>query len=439
MTDLPAGWEWSTLGELGTEAREPVTPEHGVLYELWSVPSFNTGHPEQCDGEEIGSAKLVVQPSDVLVCKINPRINRVWLVQQNRDCIPQIASPEWLVLRVPRDFQPTLAPYLQWYLSSPDFRSWISSAVSGVTGSHTRAKAGTILSQPVPVPPLAEQRRIVTALEDHLSHLKLGNKLRAVERRVDELRRAHLLQLRSTAIERGAVMKPLGSVASTSLGKMIDAKRNTGQPTPYLRNINVRWRKFDLSEVLTAPMGDAERERLILRRGDLLVCEGGEPGRCAIWQDDRYMTYQKALHRVRVGPTVSTEWLAIMIEEAVRNGRVNSLLTGTTIKHLPQEKLRSLTLPIPSLDSQARLVDHFSSAVKVEDRLFDSLKAIRARSENLRQSLLTEAFAGRLVRQDPGDEPAAELLGRIRAERAVAGPKRRGRRTAGPVQKETLL
>lgn len=78
----------------------------------------------------------------------------------------------------------------------------------------------------------------------------------------------------------------LGSIAETNLGKMLDAKKNKGVPRPYLRNINVRWGSFDLSDLLEMRIQDEEVERYSVRKGDLIICEGGEPGRCAIWKDE---------------------------------------------------------------------------------------------------------------------------------------------------------
>lgn len=164
MTDaLPPGWAWACLGDLGTEVRGQISPSPGTAYDLYSVPAFPTGQPEHVDGESIRSGKRPVEEHDVLLCKINPRINRVWTVGPSHG-LSQIASTEYLVLR---PHEPRTAAYLRYYLSSPRFRDWIRLAVEGATGSHTRAKSGPILEQSVPVPPLAEQERIVAVIEEH--------------------------------------------------------------------------------------------------------------------------------------------------------------------------------------------------------------------------------------------------------------------------------
>ena len=164
-TDLPPGWAWARLGDLGVEIRGQHTPEPGVTYDLYSVPTFPTGRPERIDGSQVKSGKRPVQPGDVLLCKINPRINRVWIVGE-AEGFQQIASIEYLVLR---PHEPRMARFVQQYLSSPKFRDWIRLSVEGATGSHTRAKSGPILEQAIPIAPLAEQERIVAAIEEHFS------------------------------------------------------------------------------------------------------------------------------------------------------------------------------------------------------------------------------------------------------------------------------
>lgn len=101
---------------------------------------------------------------------------------------------------------------------------------------------------------------------------------------------------------------PLGEIADTQLGKMLDAKKNEGEYHPYLGNDNVQWGGIGLSEVKEMRFKESELAKFALRSGDLLVCEGGDPGRCAIWNSDEEMYYQKALHRVRAHEGVLDNW-----------------------------------------------------------------------------------------------------------------------------------
>ncbi len=171
MTDL-AVWSCFALSDLGREINDTVRPQRGVTYDLFSVPAYAAGHPERIDGSQIGSSKKVVRAGDVLICKINPRINRVWLVGPE-DGLPQLASPEYLAFRLSSDF-PELGPWLVWYLRSPGFRRWITLNVEGATGSHTRAKSGPILRQSVPIAPRQERETILSAVQQQFTRLDVA-------------------------------------------------------------------------------------------------------------------------------------------------------------------------------------------------------------------------------------------------------------------------
>ena len=97
----------------------------------------------------------------------------------------------------------------------------------------------------------------------------------------------------------------LEQITDSRLGKMLDKEKNTGIPRKYLRNVNVRWLKFDLSDLLEMKIEESEVKKYTVEKNDLVICEGGEPGRCAVWEEDEPMFYQKALHRVRfIAPKV---------------------------------------------------------------------------------------------------------------------------------------
>ena len=102
----------------------------------------------------------------------------------------------------------------------------------------------------------------------------------------------------------------LGDITESCLGKMLDAEKNKGEYEPYLANINVRWGEFDLDNLSQMRFEEKEQERYGIRYGDLIMCEGGEPARCAIWRDEiPNMKIQKALHRIRPKDCVDVEYL----------------------------------------------------------------------------------------------------------------------------------
>lgn len=102
-------------------------------------------------------------------------------------------------------------------------------------------------------------------------------------------------------------------VAHSRLGKMLDNAKNIGNELPYLRNTNVQWDLIELDDIKQMKIDDNEKDELALRYGDLLICEGGEPGRCAIWKHhNKEMYFQKALHRARPYQGVMAEYLQIL-------------------------------------------------------------------------------------------------------------------------------
>lgn len=145
----------------------------------------------------------------------------------------------------------------------------------------------------------------------------------------------------------------LGDHIHSNLGKMLDQNKNKGDLQPYLGNSNVRWGYFDLENLSLMKFEEHESDRYGIRKGDLIICEGGEPGRCAIWEDDvPNMKIQKALHRVRPRPGLTSEYLYYWFLYFGRTGQLDAYFTGTTIKHLTGKALFELPIKIPTLDEQ---------------------------------------------------------------------------------------
>ena len=173
MSRLPEGWVEVELGEVWPRGRRSsVVPskEQDRRFELYSVPSFETGAPERLQGSEIGSSKQEVTPGSVLLCRINPRINRVWMVgEAGRD--PQVASTEWISLaRVP-GVAPRFAMYA---LQTPHVRQYLTSSVSGVGGSLMRVRMDALWRTKIPLAPVPEQHRIVAKIESVFAKLDEG-------------------------------------------------------------------------------------------------------------------------------------------------------------------------------------------------------------------------------------------------------------------------
>ena len=194
---------------------------------------------------------------------------------------------------------------------------------------------------------------------------------------------------------------------------MLDKLKNEGCYMSYLRNINVRWGCFDLTDVLKMRFKDDEVERYMIEKGDLVLCEGGEPGRCAIWDKANPIMFQKALHRIRCHGGVLNEYLKYVIEDYAKANKLEEYYTGSTIKHLTGESLVSILFPLPPIKEQERIVQEIQRYLSLVAIIENNKENLLAAIKQAKSKVLDLAIHGKLVLQDPNDEPASELLKRI--------------------------
>ena len=180
-------------------------------------------------------------------------------------------------------------------------------------------------------------------------------------------------------------------VGEQRLGKMLDAQKNSGELKPYLRNTNVQWMRFELDNVKQMRVEEREEGELRLKNGDLLICEGGEPGRCAIWHGEvAEMYFQKALHRVRPCNAILSEFLALTLQIDCLNEFLANYFTGATIKHLTGRSLSEYPVPIPPLAEQRRIIAKVDELFVLVDELETQLAASRTVAQNLLAALVRE-------------------------------------------------
>ena len=174
--------------------------------------------------------------------------------------------------------------------------------------------------------------------------------------------------------------RKMGNVAQMCLGKMLDKEKNKGEFKPYLANINVRWGGFDFLNLNKMRFEESENERYSLKFGDLVICEGGEPGRCAIWKDEiPEMKIQKALHRVRVNENYSNQFVYYRFLLAGKTGELKNHFIGSTIKHLTGVGLKQVEFTFPSLDEQQKIASVLSvldSKIELNNRINTELEAM---------------------------------------------------------------
>ena len=188
--------------------------------------------------------------------------------------------------------------------------------------------------------------------------------------------------------------KSLNEVAEFRLGKMLDQEKNRGDLMPYLANVNVRWGEFDLRDLREMRFEHDELEAFGLKFGDIVMCEGGEPGRCAIWKEQRPgMMIQKAIHRIRCRENMNHVYLYRSLRHDGQSGQLATLFTGATIKHLPREKLAKVTVVVPP----ARLMDLFLIYARPIENQLRLLEAANRRASEARDLLLPRLMSGEIA------------------------------------------
>ncbi|MCB9087920.1 MAG: restriction endonuclease subunit S [Calditrichae bacterium] len=192
----------------------------------------------------------------------------------------------------------------------------------------------------------------------------------------------------------------IGAEFTIQLGKMLDSEKNTGIPKPYVGNRAVQWGWVDVSNLEFMKMTPSDLQRFRLRNGDLLVCEGGEIGRCAIWNetlDECY--YQKALHRLRPKSGYNVTFMLNVLRLLASNGFLLNFVTQTSIAHLPKEKLELVPIPLPPTKAEQQAI---AEALSDADALIESLEQLLAKKRLLKQGAMQELLTGK--RRLPGFE-----------------------------------
>ena len=190
-------------------------------------------------------------------------------------------------------------------------------------------------------------------------------------------------------MKQGWEIKKLGEVCESDLGKTLNQSKDKGELRPYLCAINVLWDKFDFTTLKETRFEESELERYSVRKGDLLICEGGDIGRAAIWEYDYVMQYQNALHRVRLNDSVLSRFLLLYLKHLKDSGVLDTKYgKGVTIKHLVKSSLLSIPIPVPPREEQERIVEELDCLSGVIEKKREQLKQLDA----LAQSIFYQMF-----------------------------------------------
>lgn len=444
MSDLPWGWEWATLEDLA--AAEPRAMTDGPFGSNLKSSHYVDSGPRVIRLQNIGLGKFIdekahiseqhfealraheAEAGDLVIASLGQDLPRACLVPASLGSA--IVKADCIRVRL----HPSVdAHYLNYALQRPELRHTVADRIHGV--GRPRLGMANVKELSVPLAPRAEQERIVAAIEEHLSRLDAAEAAaRSGERRINALERSIIRQASSSlAPPRHWRIATVADAGSVGLGLQRSPKRHSGpNMRPYLRVANVFEDRIDDSDVMSMDMTDSEWERFKLRNDDVLLNEGQSPellGRPSIYRGNPPdVAFTNSLIRFQAADGVDPEWALLVFRSHMHNRRfMREAQITTNIAHLAAGRFKTVEFPIPPLDEQRARVKEARAQMEACSRLRSEVATARKRAAALHRSILAAAFFGKLVPQDPGDEPASVLLGRMRAERATATSNKRTR------------
>lgn len=427
--EVPENWAWVRLGDVNKYISKSVNPisEPDKIFELYSVPSMVDNYPEIIAGSDIGSSKQSVCKKDVLLCKINPRINRVWKVSQFTDN-ELIASSEWIVIRNNH----IDANYLMYCFQSKYFREFMLSNVSGVGGSLMRAQPKYVQTYPIPLPPLSEQQRIVERIEE------LFAKLDEAKERLQEVadsfavRKAAILHKAFTGeltkqwrLENGVSDESWEEKKGEDFFEYVTsgsrgwAKYYSDKGSIFVRmgNLNHGTIELDLSDIQYVELPDqVEGQRSKLQKNDILISITADVGMIGLVREDMdaYINQHVALARPK--NDLYAEFLAWYFVSDVGLQQMQNKQRGATKIGLGLQDIRSIILKIPTLPEQHEIVRLIDDLLARERSAQQATEQALASIDLMKKSILARAFRGELGTNKASEASALELLKQVLAE-----------------------
>ena len=384
-----------TVAEINQYEGTTVNPMQfpDQVYELYSVPSFDTEYPEIIAGADIGSSKATVQEGDVLICKINPRINRVWVVKHNTEH-PLLASSEWIVVRNPG----MDSDYLRWYFSSPTFRTLLNSEVAGIGGSLTRAQPKRVAQYTVPICPFEEQQRISTSLNQVESLISLRKQQIA---KLNELVKARFVEMFGDPEVNlhGFEIKSIGELVSVEpqngMYKPQSSYVQDGTGTPILRiDAFYNGKVTDFHSLKRLTCAKAEIEKYLLHEHDIVINRVNSLeylGKCAhivgMYEPTVFESNMMRLHLddTRADPCFITH---LLCSDYVRKQIMNRAKKAVNQASINQNDVQSLLVLVPPVVLQHQ----FAAFVAQTDQQKLTIQHSLAQLELLKKALMQKYF-----------------------------------------------
>jgi type I restriction enzyme S subunit len=476
MSELPEGWVTAALGDVcGQPAqRVPSADEKFTYIDIASIDRERKiiSEPQRLPGAEAPSrARKLLERGDVIVSMTRPNLNAVALVGElHNECI---ASTGFDVLK-PFEVEP------RWIFAAVRSTQFVNAMCDKVQGAlYPAVKSADIREHEIPLPPLAEQTRIVQKLDELLAQVdtlkaridglpallkrfrqsvlaaaisgRLTEEWRTensgcdVAEQINTILSDRLLFSKSKKApathlknEEHEIPKTWRWVSLDSLSaKIVDGTHHTptyvesGVPFISVKDIRNGVIDFSSTKFISAEEHVELCKRCRPQKGDLLITKSGTIGRTALINTEVEFSLFVSVALIKpASKFVNMKFIDIALMKWVNEIDISSRIVGSAIKNLHLTDMKVLAIPFAPLEEQTEIVRRVVQLFAFADQLENKVASAKSRIDHLTQSILAKAFRGELVPQDPNDEPASVLLERIQALRAATPKAKRGRKAS---------
>lgn len=408
LRELPEGWKWKKLNEVCNRRRSTLDPKENLneKYAYYSFPAFDKGKNYVIEqGNEINSRKRVLKTGDVLISRLNPRIQRITIVEEEK--LTKIGSTEYVALELKEDN--LLNKYLYYYLFSNSVQTYLKNLISGSTKSRARVSYSQVMEISIPIPPLKEQEEIVNQIDELISNLeviyelqqeadKIGKNI--MNATISSVLKLNKVENDDIELPIGWKLKTLGDVTNESrYGYTAKAKKNI-DGVPYLRITDINDDgSLEENGFKYVDVEDEVFKKYSLKKGDIVIARSGATvGKNYLYgSKDLKMVFASYLIRFRLNKNmVLPKYIYYYLNSHKYWYFINRKKRGGAQPNINANELKKLEIPIPPISEQKRMIAKLDGLKSSIEMIENEIKNRDNLLTKLPQSILKKAFAGEL-------------------------------------------